>query len=230
MTCVRRSTRALRSARWFSNDKSGGKSGDYKSETDKIAAHGHQRKSPAGRRQPDGPWDAQAGTIRVWRQSPRQRCSGCASKAVDESPDLLVCDYRLPGMDGRQLVEKLKSRPTTAGIASHPAGQQSRHQRTALRPGFRRRLRGKAVFPERSHSTHQARDRPARAGENGKAAPSDGVLRGNLSQMNVIDLVQSLEMGRKSCLLTMTNTRRQVRGVFQSGTSSACRLRFALRR
>ena len=38
-------------------------------------------------------------------------------KAVDESPDLLVCDYRLPGMDGRQLVEKLKSRPTTAGVA-----------------------------------------------------------------------------------------------------------------
>jgi hypothetical protein len=34
---------------------------------------------------------------------------------------------------------------------------------------------------------------------------SDGVLRGSLSQMNVIDLVQSLEMGRKSCQLTMTN-------------------------
>ena len=38
-----------------------------------------------------------------------------------------------------------------------------------------------------------------------KAAPSDGVLRGSLSQMNVIDLVQSLEMGRKSCMLTLTN-------------------------
>jgi hypothetical protein len=37
-----------------------------------------------------------------------------------------------------------------------------------------------------------------------KAASTDGVLRGSLSQMNVIDLVQSLEMGRKSCLLTMT--------------------------
>jgi len=30
------------------------------------------------------------------------------------------------------------------------------------------------------------------------------VLRGSLSQMNVIDLMQSLEMGRKSCLLTLT--------------------------
>src|SRR5580658_5455236 len=38
-------------------------------------------------------------------------------KAVDNPPDLLVCDYRLPGMDGRQLVEKLRSRPRTAEAA-----------------------------------------------------------------------------------------------------------------
>src|SRR5690349_22202999 len=38
-------------------------------------------------------------------------------KAVDDPPDLLVCDYRMPGMDGRQLVEKLRSRPRTAGAA-----------------------------------------------------------------------------------------------------------------
>jgi DNA-binding response OmpR family regulator len=37
-----------------------------------------------------------------------------------------------------------------------------------------------------------------------KTAASDGVLRGSLLQMNVIDLVQSLEMGRKSCALTLT--------------------------
>ena len=30
-------------------------------------------------------------------------------KAVDDPPELVVCDYRMPGMDGRQLVEKLKS-------------------------------------------------------------------------------------------------------------------------
>ena len=38
-------------------------------------------------------------------------------KAVDDPPDLLVSDYRMPGMDGRQLVEKLKSRSNTAGLA-----------------------------------------------------------------------------------------------------------------
>src|ERR1700745_4520007 len=39
-------------------------------------------------------------------------------KAVDDAPDLLVCDYRMPGMDGRQLIEKLKSRPATANFSS----------------------------------------------------------------------------------------------------------------
>src|SRR5246127_2059454 len=39
-------------------------------------------------------------------------------KAVDDVPDLLICDYRMPGMDGRQLVEKLKSRPATANFSS----------------------------------------------------------------------------------------------------------------
>ena len=38
-------------------------------------------------------------------------------KAVDDPPDLLVSDYQMPGMDGRQLMEKLKSRTSTAGIA-----------------------------------------------------------------------------------------------------------------
>src|SRR5919205_1607744 len=38
-------------------------------------------------------------------------------KAVDDPPDLLVSDYRMPGMDGHQLIEKLKSRPSTSGVA-----------------------------------------------------------------------------------------------------------------
>src|SRR5438874_7955769 len=39
-------------------------------------------------------------------------------KAVDDPPDLVVCDYRMPGMDGRQLVERLKSRPATANFSA----------------------------------------------------------------------------------------------------------------
>ena len=50
-----------------------------------------------------------------------------------------------------------------------------------------------------------------------KTAPSDGVVRGSLAQMNVIDLVQSLEMGRKSCALTLTNDRDKCEMYFSEG-------------
>jgi CheY-like chemotaxis protein len=42
-------------------------------------------------------------------------------------PDLLVSDYRMPGMDGRQLVEKLKGRSATAAVFGGTAGDQIRH-------------------------------------------------------------------------------------------------------
>src|ERR1700733_1664375 len=38
-------------------------------------------------------------------------------KAIDDPPDLLVSDYRMPGMDGRQLVDRLRSRPAMAGLS-----------------------------------------------------------------------------------------------------------------
>src|SRR2546429_149126 len=46
---------------------------------------------------------------------------------------------------------------------------------------------------------------------------ADAVLRGSLLQMNVIDLVQSLEMGRKSCALTLTNAKEKCEMFFQEG-------------
>ncbi len=126
-------------------------------------------------------------------------------KAVDEAPDLLVSDYRMPGMDGRQLVEKLRSRSTTSGIAvillatkSDISEKLSVQEHTAddfvEKPFF---------LKEATQRIKRLIDRIALE-KMAKSASSDGVLRGSLSQMNVIDLVQSLEMGRKSCLLTLT--------------------------
>jgi len=62
-----------------------------------------------------------------------------------------------------------------------------------------------------------------------KTAPSDGVVRGNLSQMNVIDLMQSLEMGRKSCQLKLNNEARNAK-YFLLRTGEARHLRVFARR
>jgi CheY-like chemotaxis protein len=125
-------------------------------------------------------------------------------KAVDELPDVLISDYRMPGMDGRQLLEKLKSRPATSGIAVIlMASKADISERLSMQDPIEDYIEKPFFLKDATHKIKRVVDRIALE-KLSKAASTDGILRGNLSQMNVIDLVQSLEMGRKSCLLTMT--------------------------
>ena len=110
----------------------------------------------------------------------------------------------MPGMDGHQLVEKLKSRPKTAGIAvillASKADITERFSNQEPVDDF---VEKPFFLKEATQRIKRVIDKIALE-KMAKTAPSDGVLRGSLSQMNVIDLVQSLEMGRKSCALTLT--------------------------
>src|SRR6201981_2513219 len=38
-------------------------------------------------------------------------------KVIDEPPDVILCDYKMPGLDGRQLFEKLRGREATRPIS-----------------------------------------------------------------------------------------------------------------
>ncbi|HXZ42277.1 MAG TPA: response regulator [Terriglobales bacterium] len=139
-------------------------------------------------------------------------------KAVEDPPDLVISDYRMPGMDGRQLVEKLRSRPKTAAasvillatkadITEKLSAQEQAVDDFVEKPFFLR---------EATQRIKRVIDKIALE-KMAKSAASDGVLRGNLSQMNVIDLVQSLEMGRKSCALTLTNKDDKCEMYFREG-------------
>src|SRR5271168_3171003 len=126
-------------------------------------------------------------------------------KAVDDPPDLVVCDYRMPGMDGRQLVEKLKSRPGTANFSAVlMASRSDIDERLSPQDVADDYLAKPFFLKEATRRIKRTADRIALE-KMAKTAPSDGVVRGNLSQMNVIDLMQSLEMGRKSCQLKLNN-------------------------
>jgi CheY-like chemotaxis protein len=138
-------------------------------------------------------------------------------KAVDELPDLLISDYRMPGMDGRQLLEKLKSRPATANIAVIlMASKGDISERLSLQDPVEDYLEKPFFLKEATQRIRRVVDRLALE-KLAKAAPSDGILRGSLAQMNVIDLVQSLEMGRKSCLLTMSKGDEKCEIYFRQG-------------
>jgi CheY-like chemotaxis protein len=138
-------------------------------------------------------------------------------KAVDDPPELLVCDYRLPGMDGRQLVEKLKSRPATANFSAVlMASKTDITERLSPQDAADDYLEKPFFLKDATRRIKRMIDRIALE-KMAKTAPSDGVVRGNLSQMNVIDLMQSLEMGRKSCQLSLTNAGEKCEVFFVEG-------------
>jgi CheY-like chemotaxis protein len=138
-------------------------------------------------------------------------------KAVDDLPDLLVCDYRMPGMDGRQLVEKLKSRPATANFSSVlMASKADIAERLSPQDAADDYLEKPFFLREATRRVKRMIDRIALE-KMAKTAPSDGVVRGSLAQMNVIDLMQSLEMGRKSCQLTLTKEAEKCEVFFAEG-------------
>ena len=137
-------------------------------------------------------------------------------KAVDDPPDLLISDYRMPGMDGRQLLEKLKGRSATAGIAVILMASKADISERLAPDAVEDHLEKPFFLKEAVRKIKRVVDRIALE-KMAKAGSSDGVVRGSLSQMNVIDLVQSLEMGRKSCLLTLTNAADKCEIYFNQG-------------
>ena len=138
-------------------------------------------------------------------------------KAVDDPPDILISDFRMNGMDGRQLVEKLRARPATMNVAVILLATKAD---IAERLNMERPIE---EFIEKPFYLREAMLRIKRVIDKialekmARAAPADGALRGSLSQMNVIDLMQSLEMGRKSGLLTLTNANDKCEVYFLDG-------------
>ncbi|MGA9529375.1 MAG: response regulator [Terriglobales bacterium] len=137
-------------------------------------------------------------------------------KAVDDPPDLLISDYRMPGMDGRQLLEKLKSRTATAGVSAILMASKADISERLAKDAVEDCLEKPFFLKDAVKKIKRVVDRIALE-KLAKAGSTDGVVRGSLAQMNVIDLVQSLEMGRKNCLLTMTNGAEKCEIYFNQG-------------
>ncbi len=125
-------------------------------------------------------------------------------QAVEKTPDLILSDYKMPGMDGRQLYEKLRTRDATRATPFiFLAGRGDIEEK--LRPlvdGAEDYIQKPFFLKELVRRAKVVIDRLQLAKLQQKAA-RPGVLEGRLEEMNIIDLLQTLEIGQKSGRLTV---------------------------
>jgi CheY-like chemotaxis protein len=139
-------------------------------------------------------------------------------KVVDAPPDVILCDYKMPGLDGRQLFEKLRGRESTRHIpflfmASRPDIEER------LRPlvdGVEDFIPKPFLIKDLVRIAKKVVDR-LHLEKLQKKASRPGVIQGRLEEMSMIDLMQSLEMGQKSCRLIVQSGGAQGELYFASG-------------
>ena len=123
-------------------------------------------------------------------------------KVIDEPPDAILCDYKMPGLNGRQLFEKLRGRQTTRHIPFlFMASRADIEER--LRPlvdGVEDFITKPFLVKDLVRITKRVVDRLHLEKLQTKGS-RPGVIQGRLEEMSMIDLMQSLEMGQKSCRL-----------------------------
>jgi CheY-like chemotaxis protein len=127
-------------------------------------------------------------------------------KIVDDTPDLVLCDYRMPGLDGRQLYEKLRSR-----FASRPIPFIFLSSRGDMDEKLRPMVEGVEEFIAKPFFLHELVRRAKKVIDRlqleklQKTSARPGVIQGRLEEMSMLDLMQSIEMGQKTCKLTVRN-------------------------
>jgi len=139
-------------------------------------------------------------------------------KAIDSPPDIILCDYKMPGMDGRQLYDKLRGREQTRGIPFIFVASRGDIDET-LRPlvdGVEDFIPKPFFLRDLVRRTKKVVDR-IQLEKLSKRAARPGVIQGRLEEMGITDLLQSLEVGQKSCRLTLRRNNEACEMFFTTG-------------
>jgi response regulator RpfG family c-di-GMP phosphodiesterase len=140
-------------------------------------------------------------------------------KSVDNPPDLIISDFRMPGLDGRQLFEKLRGRESTRNIpfvfvASR--GDIEEKLRPAVGGGVEDFIPKPFFVADLVRQVKKIVDR-LHLEKMQKHASRPGVIQGRLEEMSVTELMQSLEMGQKTCRLMLRRNGEMAELFFNAG-------------
>lgn len=138
-------------------------------------------------------------------------------QAVDDPPDLIVADFRMAGLDGRQLCEKLHGRAATRLVpfifVASRGDIEEKLRPLVVAEDF---LTKPFFVSELVRLVKKVVDR-VRLEKIQKRATRPGVIQGRLEEMAVTELMQSFEMGQKSCRLALRRGEQSCNLYFSSG-------------
>jgi CheY-like chemotaxis protein len=145
-------------------------------------------------------------------------------RAVEDPPGLIVADFRMPGLDGRQLYDKLRARESTRHIPfifMASRGDIEDRLRPSIgsedfltKPFFAADLARMAKRVVERVQLERLQSRASRP----------GIIQGRLEEMGVVELMQSMEMGQKACRLTLTHGRETCEMYFAAGQCKDAKL------
>ncbi len=139
-------------------------------------------------------------------------------KAIELKPDLIISDYMMPVMDGRALFEKLRARKETQNIPFvFLASRKEIDERLRMvMEGVEDYFVKPFFVLDLAKQAHRitARLQQQRLEMEGGAA---GHVKGRLTEMSLIDWMQSLEQGRKTCALVLRSDSDQCTIYFNDG-------------
>jgi CheY-like chemotaxis protein len=138
-------------------------------------------------------------------------------QAVDDPPDLIVADFKMAGLDGRQLCEKLHGRAATRLVpfifVASRGDIEEKLRPLVVAEDF---LAKPSFVSELVRLVKKVVDR-VRLEKLQKRATRPGVIQGRLEEMGVTELMQSFEMGQKSCRLALRRGEQSCDLYFSSG-------------
>ena len=139
-------------------------------------------------------------------------------KAAATQPDLIISDYSMPGMNGRELLEKLRERDDTEQIpfvfvgSQKEIDEQLRTMADEVEEFLVKPFFVKELSRQVRHITTRLYGRKLE-----KVQMRGGTTAGLMSEMSLIDWMQSLEQGRKTCTLLLRSGQETCKLYFNQG-------------
>lgn len=124
-------------------------------------------------------------------------------RSQQQAPDLVISDYRMPGRNGLELLATLQTRNPVACVVLLAARADIAGPLAACNAHVEEFIEKPFLVDEAVARIQKILHRITLSKTAQQALASTASFRGTLEQMSVVDLVQTVDLGRKSCRIAL---------------------------